>query len=216
MALWLWLVHALSLLVAASRSESYGSVFRSKRIAEAVALAHLTLLPLVVNAAAPNGVTYTRTTSGISYFDYPSTSVASDETRQTVKDGSKVAIDVKGYLAGRNGWNFIDTKAIEDGEIRLVMGKTRMIAGLEMGLLGTREGDMKAMSRGDKRRLVIPSRLGYQDRGQQPLPADDDFRRRLFSTVFNEERGARESAALGGDSVVGEIILDVRVAKVKN
>ena len=168
------------------------------------------------HAATANGVKYTQTQSGVSFYDYPSGEGDVTTEREQIKDGSKIAIAVKGYLAGRNGWNFIDTTAIEDGEIRLVLGKTRVIKGLELGLTGTAEGDMPAMRRGDKRRLVIPSQLGYQDEGQQPLPADDDYRRRLFSTVFNEERGAREREALGGSSVVGELVLDVKAVKVRN
>ena len=172
-----------------------------------------------------NGVTYTKSSKGISFYDYPpsSPSSSSDSMSSQITPNSKAAIDCKGYLAGRNGWKFIDTTAYEDGEIRLVFEngqastKTPMIKGLEIGLQGDME-NMKPMSKGQKRRLIIPSGLGYTDRKilQQPIPIDEDYRRRLFSTVFNDERQTRESTALNGNSIVGEIVLDVELKRVKN
>ena len=183
----------------------------------------------VVNAAGQsrNGVTYTRSSTGLSYYDYPPRSSSSSSMdvggAVQITSDSKAAIDCKGYLAGRNGYKFIDTTTYEDGEIRLLFEngkastKTPMIKGLEIGLQGDNE-EMKPMKKGDKRRLIIPSKLGYtsKDQPQQPIPIDDDFKRRLFSTVFNNERQQRESEALDGNSIVGEIILDVELKRVKN
>jgi len=64
-------------------------------------------------------------------------------------------------------------------------------------------------------RLIVPSRLGYTDYNQQPVPYDEDNRRRLYSTVFNVERGSRERKALG-DSIVGELVIDVYLKRLKN
>ena len=75
---------------------------------------------------------------------------------------------------------------------------------------------MPPMHKGDKRRLIIPSRLGYISKDQQPIPKSEDYQRRLYSTVLNQQRSAVESRALGGDSVVGELILDVQVMRLKN
>lgn len=74
---------------------------------------------------------------------------------------------------------------------------------------------MPAMKQGGKRRLVIPSSLGYKSRDQQPLPAEEDQLRRLFSTVFNKERILREESAFGGDSITGRVVLDVELLRLK-
>ena len=63
--------------------------------------------------------------------------------------------------------------------------------GLEEGLQGMREGG--------KRRLLIPSSLGYQNKQQQPIPRSFGNRQRLYSTVLNTERTVREREALGAD-----------------
>ena len=159
-------------------------------------------------------VQYVKSSSGISYYDYPQNTVIRSSPKDVAKIGSKLAVEVKGYLAGRNGWQFIDTTSVEDGEIRLVIGKTPVIKGLEIGLIG--DGNtVSPMMLGEKRRLVIPSRLGYLNLDQQPIPLDPDNKRRLYNTVFNSERRDREKKALG-DSIVGELILDVQLKRVKN
>ena len=159
-------------------------------------------------------VQYVKSSSGISYYDYPQNTVIRSSPNDVAKMGSKLAVEIKGYLAGRNGWQFIDTTSVEDGEIRLVIGKTPVIKGLEIGLIG--DGNtVSPMKLGEKRRLVIPSRLGYLNLDQQPIPLDPDNKRRLYNTVFNAQRRDREKEALG-DSIVGELILDVQLKRVKN
>jgi FKBP-type peptidyl-prolyl cis-trans isomerase len=159
-----------------------------------------------------NGITYTSSSSGLSYYDYPRNKDTSNESPIANKN-SKVSIDVKGYLAGRNGWNFIDTIA-DDNTIRIDISNTPMIEGLKIGIIGN-NNDILPMHKGDKRRLIIPSRLGYKTINDEPIPINNDNKRRLYSTVFNNERGYREKKALG-DSIVGEIILDVTLKRVKN
>jgi len=158
-----------------------------------------------------NGVEYKTSSSGLKYYDYP-TYKDNDNKEVIANKRSKVSIDVKGYLAGRNGWNYIDTIA-DDNTIRLDLEKTPMIKGLKMGIIGD-SSDIPPMHKNEKRRLVIPSRLGYETVNDEPIPINDDNKRRLYSTVFNNERKTRESKALG-DSIVGEIILDVTLKRVK-
>ena len=67
---------------------------------------------------------------------------------------SRVTFDAKGRLVGKQGWIYLDT-VLDDEPYRLTMGQNEMIDGLEEGLLG-----MKA---GGKRRLIIPSSIGYRD-----------------------------------------------------
>lgn len=157
-----------------------------------------------------NGVRYETSVSGLKYYDYP-TYRDNDNKEVVANKRSKVSIDVKGYLAGRNGWNYIDT-ITDDNTIRLDMEKTPMIKGLKIGISG--DSDIPPMHKNEKRRLVIPSRLGYETVNDEPIPINDDNKRRLYSTVFNNERKIRESKALG-DSIVGEIILDVTLKRVK-
>lgn len=145
--------------------------------------------------------------TGIEYYDYSNGDGPSAQT------GSKVSLNYKGRLAGRQGWIYDDT--FESGEpIRLVIGTTKCIRGLEIGLIGDGE-DMPPMKRGSKRRLVIPSRLGYTSKDEQPIPKDFGQQQRLYGTVLNDIRGERERQALG-DSITGKLVLDVELVRVNN
>ena len=160
-------------------------------------------------AITRNDVQYIKSQSGLEYYDY--------KLGEGIEAhlGDKVSVNVKGYLAGRQGWlyeNTFDT----DTPIRLILGQTPCIKGLELGITGDVEyNDITPMKKGGKRRLVIPSRLGYQNTNEEPIPISDDLRRRLYSTVLNQERGRREKEALG-DSLVGKIILDIELLRVKS
>ena len=67
--------------------------------------------------------------------------------------------------------------------------------------------------KGSKRRLVIPSKLGYKNTEQLPIPAEFSQRQRLYSTVFNNVRGNQEKTALG-DSLAGKLVLDVKLLRI--
>lgn len=168
-----------------------------------------------VNAVVRNDVQYTKSATGVEYYDYKI------GDGQEAHIGDKVSMNIKGYLAGRQGWLYENTYE-SDEPVRLTLGKTPCIQGLELGIIGnenngdlSKVADMAAMKKGGKRRLVIPSRLGYQSTSQEPIPRSDDLQRRLYSTVLNKERSVREKEALG-DSIVGKIILDVELIRVKN
>jgi FKBP-type peptidyl-prolyl cis-trans isomerase 2 len=89
------------------------------------------------------------------------------------------------------------------------LGRDPVIKGLEEGLLGMREGG--------KRRLLIPSALGYKSKQQLPIPRSFANRQRLYSTVLNTERTVREREALGADIAgvhkfeVSEVFVDTVV-----
>jgi len=190
-------------------------MFHKRVAAQCVGLlAGLTISLDGATAAERSGVQYTKSPSGIGFYDYPQQKQRGSEEARL---GSKVVLEVKGYLAGRNGWEYLDTTSSDDEDdvVRLTLGSTPAIRGLELGLLGETP-IMPPMHRGDKRRLIIPSRLGYISKDQQPIPKSEDYQRRLYSTVLNQQRSAVESRALGGDSVVGELILDVQVVRLKN
>jgi len=204
------LLSLLLLLASTSQTGAWDGHQRFARTAATACLAAATCLGQGAIAADRNGVKYEGPSpSGVQWYDYRTSKVDGP----VAKAGSKVGLNIKGYLAGRNGWQFLDTTQNEENLIRLTIGATPCIRGLELGLTG--EGPLPPMHEGDKRRLIIPSRLGYQSSEQQPLPLSEDFRRRLFSTVLNAQRSQQEKKALG-DSIVGELVLDVELFRVKN
>lgn len=192
--------------VAAASFLSFATVFN-----------HHSTFPSVpsVNAVVRNDVQYTKSSTGLEYYDYR---IGDGEEARV---GDKVTINVKGYLAGRQGWLYEDTYSTDE-PVRLTLGDTPCIRGLELGIVGNSENgksgsiaDITSMKKGGKRRLVIPSRLGYQSTNQEPIPRSEDLQRRLYSTVLNQVRSIREKEALG-DSIVGKIILDIELVRVKH
>lgn len=126
---------------------------------------------------------------------------------EAVSANSRVTFDAKGRLVGKQGWIYLDT-VLDDEPYRLTMGQNEMIDGLEEGLLG-----MKA---GGKRRLIIPSSIGYRDKSRAPIPRSFGQRQRLFGTVLNENRRQQEASGLGdGNDVAGVVALDVALISVR-
>ena len=126
---------------------------------------------------------------------------------EAVSANSRVTFDAKGRLVGKQGWIYLDT-VLDDEPYRLTMGQNEMINGLEEGLLG-----MKA---GGKRRLIIPSSIGYRDKSRAPIPRSFGQRQRLFGTVLNENRRQQEASGLGdGNDVAGVVALDVALISVR-
>jgi FKBP-type peptidyl-prolyl cis-trans isomerase len=144
--------------------------------------------------------------TGIEYYDYKIGDGASP------KVGDKVVFNYKGRLAGRQGWIYDDTFVEGADPIRVVLGKGACIPGLEIGLEGD-GADMQPMRKGGKRRIVIPSKLGYTNKLQEPIPREYSQQQRLYSTVLNEVRDYHEKEALG-DSIVGKLVLDVELLRV--
>ena len=77
-------------------------------------------------------------------------------TGAEAREGSKVKVHYTGKL--KNGEQFDSSVGREPFE--LTIGQGQVIAGWEKGLVG--------MKVGGKRKLVIPSDLGYGDRGSPP------------------------------------------------
>lgn len=208
----------MALVITTSLAERGASVLSSSPSkSEGTSLSYM-FRPNAANAMERNGVTYTKSAlQGLEYYDYPAKS--SSKPLPVVSRGKNVVLNVRGYLAGRQGWVFLDTFNSAIGEAVRIQNlgeadcSPAVIKGLEVGLLGDDNG-MQAMRKGDKRRLILSSQLGYQNEGQAPQPADEGAKRRLFSTVLNPVRGRREEAAFGGDSIVGKIILDTEVVRI--
>lgn len=152
---------------------------------------------------------YRTSASGIEFYD------AKVGEGRPVAAGDRAVIDFRGRLIGRQGWIFEDT--FSTGKpAKVETADANVIEGLRLGLAG--ESGMPAMRDGGRRRLLIPSRLGYQTKENEPLPADFGQRQRLWSTVLNSIRGDHEREALG-DALTGKLLIDVdlkRVLRTKN
>ncbi|KAI0566550.1 FKBP-type peptidyl-prolyl cis-trans isomerase [Gracilaria domingensis] len=116
-------------------------------------------------------------------------------TGSPVQQGSIVVLKWTGRLADRYGWPIQNEEA---DEVKITLGKDKLIIGFEMALMGMREGG--------KRRMLIPSELGYLDERSGPLPASYGDRRRLFATVLNQRRFKR----------AGDLVIDVQLLRVRN
>lgn len=80
-------------------------------------------------------------------------------TGEGAKVGDTVTVHYRGTLT--DGTQF-DASYDRGTPFSFKLGENRVIQGWEQGILG-----MKA---GEKRKLTIPSSLGYGDRGQGPIP----------------------------------------------
>ncbi len=110
--------------------------------------------------ALPNGLEVKQTTSGLRYVDV----VVGTGTE--VIAGSTAEVYYTGYLKS-DGSQFDSN--VGSGQPFAVenVGAAMVIDGWNEGLVG--------MKQGGKRRLIIPSALGYGAQGQGPIPANADL-----------------------------------------
>lgn len=97
-------------------------------------------------------------------LDTPRIAEGNVEAARQVKTGDRVTVDLIGYLAGWNGEIFVrtqDKSGFSENPVTFTVGAGEAIAGLDRGIVG--------MVKGEKRRLVIPSKLGYP----RPLREED-------------------------------------------
>ncbi|CAB9516996.1 FKBP17-1, chloroplastic [Seminavis robusta] len=156
-------------------------------------------------ADARNKLTFQTLDSGVRVADIFKTSRGDIDS--VVTANSKVNIHVTGRLLGKQGWIFEDSQAAGEDPFRLDLGTGTVIRGLEEGLIGMRPGD--------RRRIVIPSAVGYTSKQLEPIPRDFGNRQRLYTTVMNSVRIERERAALGQD-LAGVVVLDVDLLRLRN
>jgi hypothetical protein len=123
-----------------------------------------------------------------------------------VQADSKVNIHLTGRLLGKNGWIFMNSQ-LDDEPYRLQLGVGTVVSGLEEGLM--------AMKEGGRRRIVVPSALGYLDKTLEPIPRDFGNRQRLYTTVMNRGRIDREKSQLGTD-LAGMVVFDVELLRIRN
>jgi FKBP-type peptidyl-prolyl cis-trans isomerase FkpA len=83
-------------------------------------------------------------------------------TGTEVKDGMKVSVQYRGVLA--TGEEFDSSYSRNNTPLEFVVGGGQMIPGFDMGVRG--------MKVGGKRKITIPSNLGYGDRSVGKIPAN--------------------------------------------
>ena len=128
---------------------------------------------------------------------------------QSVKEDSQIKIHYKGRLVGKQGWFFENTYQ-SDSPVRLDLARDPIVEGLRRGLLGG--NGLEPMRVGGRRRIVVPSEIGYVDTAVRPIPSDLGSRRRLYSTVMNPTRIQRERQELGED-LAGVVLFDVELLR---
>lgn len=106
---------------------------------------------------------------------------------ETVQNGSRVELTMKGRLLNLNGVIFYDTKSNDPngfGEgtpLLFTVGDKSVLPGLESGLVGMKKGGI--------RRIIVPAEVGYGAfPGLEPQPLTDVERRALDSVVKNPRR----------------------------
>lgn len=152
---------------------------------------------------APKKLTFQTLDSGVQVADI----IVGKDSQSSVTPNSKVNIHILGRLLGKQGWIFEDSQAAGEDPFRLDFGTGTVVTGLEEGLQGMRVGG--------RRRIVIPSAVGYTSRQLEPIPRDFGNRQRLYTTVMNNVRIDREREALGAD-LAGVVVLDVELLRFRN
>lgn len=120
---------------------------------------------------------------------------------QPVREGDEVRVRLRGRLATKNGWLFLDDFA--DDDERLLVFNRGWVRGLEVAVVGMRPGGV--------RRVILPPPVSYTDPEQEPVPTSYWGRQRLRTTVFNDVRLAN-----GEGDTLATTIFDVEVVGVRS
>lgn len=125
---------------------------------------------------------------------------------EIVGPSSKINIHILGRLLGKQGWSFENSQASGEDPYRLDLGSGTVVLGLEEGVQG--------MQVGGRRRIVVPSLVGYTSRALEPIPREFSNRQRLYTTVMNSNRIDRERQGLGAD-LAGVVVFDVELVRIR-
>jgi len=157
----------------------------------------------------PKKLQFVTTADGLKYADIV------EGLGPAVTDSNAIRIHYKGRLVGKQGWFFDDTYATDD-PIRIDLKADVLVEGFRRGIVGSTDADVGigGMRVGGRRRIVVPSSLGYVDKKVMPIPKDMGQRRRLYSTVMNSNRIDREREALGGNDLAGVVMFDVELLRI--
>ena len=134
--------------------------------------------------------------------------IPGDPSASEASEGDAVRVLLKGHLFAKQGWVFTDDYKEGAGKDGLatpheyVVGSGEVIRGLEIGVVGMREGGV--------RRVVIPPPVSYQDKTQEPVPRDFANRQRLYTTIFNPTRLAN-----GEGDTLSTVVFDIELVRVR-
>ncbi|CAN8071289.1 unnamed protein product [Agarophyton chilense] len=145
-----------------------------------------------VRVADPSaGSEIERTQTGLQYYDF----ILPEEDKPSVGSTSVVTVHYTlGTTGARNGWRIDSTYDREPFTFR--MGSKDVISGMEEGVLGMRVGG--------KRRLLIPSTIGYRNANDRPLPKGFAEFQRFKNIYLNPDRVYKP-----------DIVIDVTVLRVR-
>lgn len=168
--------------------------------------AHAQLLQSSASSSSPpqKKLTFRTLDSGVQMADI--VLQGQQEDAETVGPSSKINLHILGRLLGKQGWSFENSQASGEDPYRLNLGTGTVVQGLEEGLQG--------MQVGDRRRIVVPSLVGYTSRALEPIPREFANRQRLYTTVMNDNRIDRERQLLGAD-LAGVVVFDVVLVRIR-
>ncbi len=100
------------------------------------------------------------TESGLRY------AILKEGSGKPVEKGQRVSVHYTGWL--KEGAHF-DSSRLRGAAVDLVLGRSRVVPGLDEGLMGMRPGEQRV--------LLIPAKLGYGERGTPggPIPPNADL-----------------------------------------
>lgn len=142
-------------------------------------------------ADADAGSKVVTTDSGIRYYDF----ITPGAEAAPVREGSRISVHYTlGTTGARNGWK-IDSSYDRD-PLSFTVGKGEVVHGLDEGVLGMRAGG--------KRRVVIPSKLGYRTKDDRPVVMGFAEYQRFKNIYLNPDRPYKP-----------DLVMDVTVVKVR-
>lgn len=148
----------------------------------------------VVVADRNAGEQVIKTTSGLQYYDFVTTEGSDgsgNAMQRVVSPGDMVRIEYTlGSTGARNGWR------IDTGELNFRVGDGVVVKGLEEGVVG--------MKQGGRRRLLIPSTLGYVTNKEQPIPKGFAEFQRFKNLYLNPDRPYKP-----------DVVFDVTMLKIR-
>lgn len=131
------------------------------------------------------------TESGLRYYDF----ITPGSEAAPVDDGTRISVHYTlGTTGARNGWK-IDSSYDRD-PLTFTVGRCEVVHGLDEGVLGMRAGG--------RRRVVIPSELGYKTKDDRPVVMGFAEYQRFKNIYLNPDRQYKP-----------DLVMDVTVVKVR-
>lgn len=138
------------------------------------------------------GSSIVTTPSGLQYYDF----ITPGSDAAPVEDGTRISVHYTlGTTGARNGWR-IDS-SYDRNPLTFTVGRGEVVHGLDEGVVGMRVGG--------KRRVVIPSELGYRTKDDKPVVMGFAEYQRFKNIYLNPDRQYKP-----------DLVIDVTVVKVRH